>query len=318
MVAVPNSDQPPSASVPDDVKSKPEEGVLESTASSGYVGLLPGTALIASECDTITNRDRTTVVVFAGNVASGKTTLLTSIYEEFLQGPFGGFAFAGSKTLVGYERVCHLNRFASGLSTAETERTKGSDEAYYYHLSLKQHSTQCDKLQKQVIFAVPSGELYELACDSADDCRALVFLRRADVLAILINGEKLSNADTRAYELDSAIQMLRSFLDANMIGTSTRVEYLISKYDCIRRGGQDAEDFANMTKKRLNVAFSSLLPTLKVREVAARPVGEDLPLAYGVEEAFIDWLAVPSAITITESESVVSRVQNAREIARFR
>src|SRR5687767_14635843 len=99
--------------------------------------LLPdGEALTAQRATAITAAAPTRVVILAGAEDSGKTTLLTSLYEKFLQGRFADHLFAGSATLPAYEQRCHRARIQSGAVDPDTERTKGLD-VRLLHLKLR-------------------------------------------------------------------------------------------------------------------------------------------------------------------------------------
>ena len=77
-----------------------------------------GKGLKASETAAITRRALTSVVLFAGTADCGKTTLLATLHLLFQRGPFAGYNFAGSDTLVGFEDRVSLARTASGRTTA--------------------------------------------------------------------------------------------------------------------------------------------------------------------------------------------------------
>lgn len=102
-----------------------------------FVELSGGGVLSAADADAVTLRSRTQLVVLAGAEGSGKTTVLASIYERLNRGPFAGVQFAGSRSLLGFEEICHLNRLASGGAQPDTQRTIPAEEASYYHLALK-------------------------------------------------------------------------------------------------------------------------------------------------------------------------------------
>src|SRR6188768_15789 len=78
----------------------------ESEAEDG-IWLRGGEALELEEAANICRKGQTKVVLLAGPRESGKTTIITSLYESFQDAPFGGYSFAGSETLVGFERRCH-------------------------------------------------------------------------------------------------------------------------------------------------------------------------------------------------------------------
>ncbi len=79
----------------------------------------------------------TRVIVLAGPNDSGKTTLLASIFEHFLQGALAGYLFAGCETSPAFDSRCHLSRTDSGRRTEDTERTKSFSEQTMLHLRVR-------------------------------------------------------------------------------------------------------------------------------------------------------------------------------------
>src|SRR5438128_1500416 len=98
-------------------------GEQASSENSAFVDLPNGEALTESQANEVTRQGLTRVIIVAGPSGSGKTTILTSLFEAFLEAPFGNFLFAGSRTLVGFERRCHDARETSGRSFAHTVHT---------------------------------------------------------------------------------------------------------------------------------------------------------------------------------------------------
>ncbi len=257
-----------------------------------YIDLPSGSDLDASETLTITRVAPTHLIVLAGTADSGKTTLLASIYESLQEGPFADLYFAGSRSLVGFEQICHLNRLLSGQPTPDTERTKPSDQASYYHLSLLDLSQlSSSPMRHELLLSAVSGELFGLARDSTDEASNLIFLHRADVLAILIDGAKLVELDGREGAIADASGILQSLLDAGMLSQRVRVEFVFSKYDIIQKAGSTTESFLERAKTRLMQPFLSRLNSLSTRFIAARPVDSTLPFAFGVAEALRAWIA---------------------------
>ncbi len=72
----------------------------------------------------ITRRERCKVILFAGTAHCGKTTLLSSLCLLYQRGPFAGYIFGGSRTLVGFEERNYYVRGASGGVIPTMERTK--------------------------------------------------------------------------------------------------------------------------------------------------------------------------------------------------
>ena len=77
------------------------------------------------------------VVAIVGPQEAGKTTLNLSFYESFQQNQFGGRKFAGSLSLVTYEKLCHFSRIASGQFTPDTPRTSVTDDLGFMHLAVQ-------------------------------------------------------------------------------------------------------------------------------------------------------------------------------------
>ncbi len=191
---------------------------------SGLVDLPLGEALTVRESLPITLARRTQLLLIAGTVGSGKTTLITSLFHLFERGPFAGYLFAGSDTLIGFDWRCHLARTASGASKANTERTKRGEDRELLHLRLRKKG--CTTPPTDVLISDLTGEKYVDAKDSIDECRRLPLLRRADHFVLLIDSSKLSKPDARQRAKNNAIMLLRTCLDADQFErlTKTRPE----------------------------------------------------------------------------------------------
>ena len=92
---------------------------------SDLIDLPSGKELNEVAANTIAASRSVRVVVLAGPVDSGKTTLLTSLYELFQWGTVADQLFAGSTTLPAFEQRCHLARTVSGGEIADTGRKIG-------------------------------------------------------------------------------------------------------------------------------------------------------------------------------------------------
>src|SRR4051812_14264762 len=79
------------------------EAALQEASDEEGSGAGRAHALTVREASRLAAARRPTVVVLAGTVSSGKTTLITSFYERFARGPIGPMKFAGSLTLPGFE-----------------------------------------------------------------------------------------------------------------------------------------------------------------------------------------------------------------------
>ena len=280
------------------------------------VDLPAGYEMSGAETEDITLQWPTRLIVFAGAEDSGKTTLLAALFEHLGRGSFAGFDFAGSRSLLGFEKICHANRVASGGTRPITERTIPSDEAAYYHLALREESGT--RRRRQILLSALSGELYRWARNSREECEKLTFLHRANVIVVLVDGEKLASLEQRANAHADAAGILDAFLDAEMVPSGCHVEFVFSKLDRIRAAGASALGFLKQTQEKLETKFRARVPHLVFREVAARPgpSNEEEELSNGIANAFATW-AVPQLHVYLDDGRGPRPPSGAREFSKF-
>lgn len=271
----------------DAISTDAEENVetADVTEAPTFIELFPGGALGPADADAVTLRSPAQLIVLAGAEGSGKTTVLVSIYERLSLGGFASFQFAGSRSLLGFEEICHLNRLKSGNARPDTQRTVPVEEAAYYHFALSR------KGQRQhVLLSAVSGELFRLARNAREDCARLTFLLRANTIAVLVDGARLVVPESRENAVSDAAGILSSFLDAEMLGPHTRVEFVFSKLDRVVAAGDAAEDLLKKTEAKLETKFRRHVPGLVFRRIAARPdAASGSDLEDGLAEAFNSW-----------------------------
>lgn len=280
-----------------------------------FFELFSGAALNATDAEVITRRSRTQLVVFAGTEGSGKTTVLTSIYERVNQGAFAGFTFAGSRSLLGFEEICHLNRLASGGTQPETQRTRLTDDTKYYHLALR--AAGLPAVRRNVLFSAMSGELFRMAKDSQEDAERLSFLRRADTIVVLVDGERLATPAQRTSAQADAADILESVLDANMVSPNCRVEIVFSKLDRVTAAGQAALEFLAKTQEKFEGKFRPRVPHLSFRQIAARPAPLSGPVDGGLADAFVSWTTVLPPSSTDELLGEPAPARDDREFSKF-
>jgi hypothetical protein len=284
-------------------------------AAPAFLDLYAGNELSSEDANAVTLRSPTHLVVFAGAAESGKTTVLASVYEQLNDGPFAGFQFAGSRSLLGFEQICHLNRLASRGTRPDTPRTVPADEAAYYHLALRRAEPGAPR--RHVLLSAISGELFRLAKNSREDCERLTFLHRANTVVVLVDGARLAVTAQRTNAQSEASSILESFLDAKMLGSRCRVEFVFSKLDRIVEAGDAAVEFLNATETKLKMKFGDRVPHLAFRRIAARPEVEPsgAPLDDGLAEAFTAW-TTPVHVVAGETPQV-DPPSDAREFAKY-
>ena len=268
-------------------------------AAAGVATLeLPeGDALATESAVRVVRAKLTRVVVVAGSAGSGKTTLLTSLYESLQEAPVAGYLFAGSETLVGFERRCHEARLGSGRITPHTKRTPPTEGLRFLHLRLaRTDGTSVPDLLLSDI----SGEIFDQVKDSTEDCKALTILLRADHLVLLIDGEKLSNPLTRYSAHTDARSLLRSIIEAKMLSSHCTVDIVFTKWDLIEFGDTSSDSKAYI--RQIETQFTSLFrlhgASLRFCPVAARPSSNVLQFAHGIPRLLQAWLGPVDSVLV--------------------
>lgn len=275
-----------------------------SDQGDAHLADLPGSdALDGREASKITGAARTAFVVLCGPVASGKTTLLTSIYEKFGEGPFAGYIFAGSRTLMGFESRSFLGRTASYLKEANTERTPLENVRQFLHLCVRVEDLS--RAPQDIILPDVTGELFEDAQHSTDDSRRLEMLKRADRVVVLVDGEKIVKPAQRHGAHVAADSFIRRCIESGMLGVDTAVDLVFTKWDLVADGDKEAGiQFVDEVSAELEATYGERLGLLRFCRVAACPQNEKLPFAYGIEELFREWPDARRPATLSDRESV--------------
>ncbi len=237
----------------------------------------------------ITRAGLTRVIVIAGDQDSGKTTLISSVFDKFQEGPFAGYLFANCRTFRGLERRCFPSRIASERMHADTTRTPRGDGQLLLHLQLR--AEDLSRPPQDLLLTDISGEFFRDACDSTEGCLHLAVLRRADHLALCLDGEKLASNNLKHEAFNTGKLLLQSALDAGMIGQHTFVDVLITKRDLLGPAqGSNAQTYLDHIRERLTGDFDHRVGRLRFFEVAARPESSGFPLAYGLDQVLSSWV----------------------------
>jgi hypothetical protein len=240
-------------------------------------------------------------VVIAGQVKSGKTTLLSSLYEMFQWSAINGFRFAGSNTLPALEEVCHFSRIASSRDVPDTPRTPYKPTATYLHLKVSPIAEVSAAVD--FLFTDVSGEMFEHARTSTDDCKELLFLRRAAAFILVLDGEKAVRPDRRWAMVEEAKSLLQSCLDSSMLPETCRVKIVWSKVDYFEAASLDKtllNEFRIEVERSFRASFGERIRHFAFAEIAARPTkSPQLSFGHGLPELLDGWVR-----DYSENESV--------------
>ena len=256
------------------------------------IRLPAGISLNEAEAQAMAVARAVRLIVIAGFVGCGKTTLLTSLYELFQSGPINGYRFAGCDTLPAFEKRCHLSRTDSENDKADTLRTfyDGPDPEY---LHIRVDDTTNGSNQIDFLFTDVSGEMYEHARDSTTECQRLTFLKRASHFLLVLDGEKAVQLDKRWAMVQDAKTLLQSCLDSDMLDRECFVTLVWSKCDYFEAtvNKEPLAEFLQTVETEFKAILVSRIRNYKFHRTAARPTRfPDLKMGYGVRELLRDWV----------------------------
>lgn len=232
-----------------------------------HVELPSGDAFTTESVDEIMRQVPTRVVVIGGTQDSGKTTLIGSIYERLRAGSFENIRFAGSRTLLAFERVAYPGRQESGLAAPDTERTSKAQGCQIAHLAIGTAACRC-----HLLLADMSGEWYENMRDHQDATENMKIIGRADHFSLLIDGERLADLRQRHQAFDDADTVLRRLLEAHLLSSNSLVTIVFSKWDIIQSAASELQttEFCADCETRMRERYGSLIPRLRFARVIAR------------------------------------------------
>lgn len=241
---------------------------------SQFVPIQSGLELDGEGASAILRRGWAKVIILAGGVKSGKTTLIASLYQQFQNGPFATQNFAGSETLHAWERYCHPGRTASMASQADTDRTRVEPHFTFVHLRLRAVDSRDGPTD--YLFSNVSGELFEAMRDNPQECTRAGCLSRADRFLLLLDGDKLAALATRASVIADARILVRRLLDTAALRTSVPIDLLASKWDRIAAANMEAQ-VGGLLDQLVNAIRSHGNPPSAIdwHRLAARPAASD-------------------------------------------
>lgn len=282
---------------------------LAKPALTADVTLRSGGLLALAETSDLARAMPTTLVTLVGPPDAGKSTLLATIHECFRQNRFQSLTFSGSRTLVAFERLCHLSRIASGLENPDTQRTTPSDEEYFYHLTVNRNGELASP--RSLLMMDVAGEGFDGLRKSHENCIAITSLKRTEFLTLLIDGDKLCVAKERYTAIEDAVNFLKCVWDSGAVKPECKLQVVVAKVDKLQDEGAKATvaEIKAAIERRLERRF----PQHTFLEVAARPknVGH-IHSAHGVEALLETWLVphnsppaerTPPAVVSGERES---------------
>jgi len=211
----------------EDIREVELPEIVRETAQVASLSL--GDALDRSQASALQRRRISRTVGIIGPNDSGKTSLVASVYDLLQEGPVADVGFAGSSTLIGFEKVCHHARAASRRDTPHTERTSGGVEATFFHLDVR----PVDGDVVSLFIGDRSGEDYLAAADDLSRADEFFELRRSDVVTLLVNGEHLASPEHRHEAKAMTPQIVDALVEAGSFRRGCRLAVVLTKEDSI-------------------------------------------------------------------------------------
>ncbi len=233
--------------------------------------LYRGLKLSTVEASELLRSERAHVVVIAGPVDSGKTTLLCKIMEMFQVGPIKDHRFAGSQTLPAFESLCWHNTFESGANAPIVPRTPRSDNEQFFHIQVQ--NVKGDSIVLDLLIGDLAGETFPEVATDESICRAIVSLARADHLLIAIDGEAIRNPGRRHEQQNYIREFIRRVIQTGQVGRHTALHLVTTKIDVLGLGdeGDSGLSFLDHLENRLTADFMRLCGSIHCWRTAARP-----------------------------------------------
>jgi Double-GTPase 2 len=310
--------------LPDDsskLPSAPSTDVLESSESSGALyppteALYSGLPLDIGEARELTGRARAIVVSLAGMTESGKTSLLARLHQQFLAGPVGLFNFAGSRTLWRFEELNWLATIESGVEAPIMDHTSRRYDNSLLHFTVRPLANGGDPVD--LLLNDISGETFPEAVSEERVCQQLICLRRADHLALVVDGKAISDRARRHDHCAKAKNFVQRVLQTNQIGKQTVLHLVITKRDELLKEAQQAENLEAATRleTEFKEQFASQVAKLHSWQVAARPLDGTMPTEGTIAELFSTWVSSTFRYGSTGSDAGAAEL-SARDFCRF-
>lgn len=269
-----------------DVNQEGEEAEFSSLQDKYQIN--SGEALNSSDIYRIAAKESTRMIVLVGPVASGKTTMETSLYQLFQNSPVNDFCFAGSYSLQGFEQRAFYTRIKSKGNEPTTQRTSLEDNQAFLHIRLWNRN---NNVISNLILADISGEAFTNHIGQVDEAKiSFPFIERADYVVGIIDGEKLCNKKTRNSIVSEMIEMIRTFWDAELITGGCVLQIVFSKFDLFSKV-ENHDLILEKIKQQIVARLSELFMDIEYYNVAAMPSTiDEFSVGYGLEDLLQGWV----------------------------
>lgn len=250
---------------------------------------LPSSAMLNVEAADALLRWRPAVLVaIIGERNSGKTTLITEIYEQFLRGPFASSLFADSLSLLGFERKSFQSRAVSGAAQPNTPRTSAQEGLLFFHLAVSNDDTL---KRTDLLISERAGELYREVRDRPDRAAELIEVVKSDFLVFIIDGERVADDLRRAEAFASVRNIVRALTDAGAVPPTAEVQVVTTKCDLLEaESASVARDALAQFEQKIAELCAGRISSISMHRTAARDPNGVVESALGLSPLLCSWL----------------------------
>lgn len=266
-----------------------EQSPEEVSQSLNALRELPQATLLSVEdADALLRWRRASIVAIIGERNGGKTTLISEIYAQFLKGQFADLMFSHSLSLMGFEEKSFQSRSESGLEVPDTPRTSAQEGLRFFHLQI---ADPLSNLKKQdLLISERAGETYKDIRDKPEIAANLLEITKSEIIALIIDGERVCNPRERAEVFASIRNIARALVESECIQPEARIQLVTTKFDLLQ-----GETYPKALEALVNFeeAILKILENryhLSTYHVAARDPKRRMGPAHGVAELLRSWL----------------------------
>ena len=259
-----------------------------------FVKLSSGLPLAPEGVDELLRSRPVRLIAIVGDRDSGKTTLICSIYEKFLKGELTSWRFRGSRTLVGFEERSHNSRAVSRRATPDTPHTSIAEGLRFFHLCVES-SDLVQNSRIDLMLSDRAGEVFVTVRDKPATGRDLIEVVNADRIAILLDGKRVVDPETRGNTMQGVRKLLRALIDGGAVTKMSAVQIVLTKRTLSIERSMRLTCDKRLTRffQTLSVNFRPKLSSLELLGTAARdPLAETNS---GLDDLLNDWLSVRAA-----------------------
>lgn len=264
---------------------------VETAPAVAAISFSTAQKLTVPEAVSLLRKRKSRVIAIVGPHDAGKTSLIASIHDLFQEGAIGDIEFASSSTLHAFEAASHDSRMESGRESPSTERTQRG-RVGFYHLDVGHNETQeCITL----LLGDRAGEEYLEAADDIELVHDLEEIRRADVINLLADGQRLLDPGARHNVISQIERILQALQGAGVISGRQRLALVMTKLDSVRdsENAKNSErafqDFSKL-EENVKARYASVFESINSFKVAASPKSTTISPGAGISELLGYWL----------------------------